>query len=165
MRFLYFTRPVSFLVQAMLLLHVHTILGFQSSCAKEYVSSSLAVMTAGVTSGFTITATDYPGNPCNLGSEMFGFNLLSSESSSHSFISARFNSQWSVTPPNQFEIPLAITSSGTYSVEVVRFGTSGVFEFGHNDICHSADICEQGVVLTQHIMKIRFWSIRLRSQG
>jgi hypothetical protein len=163
MRFLYLTRPVSFLAQAMLLLHVHTILGFQSSCAKEYVSSSLAVMTAGVTSGFTITATDYPGNPCNLGSEMFGFNLLSS--SSHSFISARFNSQWSVTPPNQFEIPLAITSSGTYSVEVVRFGTSGVFEFGHNGICYSADSCEQGVVLTQHITRIRFWVSRLRSQG
>ena len=150
MRFLYLTGPVSFLLQAVLLLHVHTILGFQSSCAKEYVSSSLAVMTAGVTSGFTITATDYPGNPCNLGSEMFGFNLPSSSSS------ARFNSQWLVTPPNQFEIPLAITSSGTYSVEVVRFGTSGGFELGHNDICHSADICEQGVVLTQPITRIRF---------
>lgn len=112
--------PVSFLLHALVLLHIHELFAFQTSCAKEYTSSSLAVMTAGVISSFTITAMDYPGPPCNLGNEMFGFNVRSITGGSP--LVARFNSQWSVTPPNQFNLPLAINSSGTYSAEVVRFG-------------------------------------------
>jgi hypothetical protein len=121
MHFLVRAAPVSFLLHALILLHIHELLAFQTSCAKEYASSSLAVMTAGVISSFTITATDYPGPPCNLGSEMFGFNVRSMITGG-SPLAARFSSQWSVTPPNQFNLPLVINSSGAYSAEVVRFG-------------------------------------------
>ena len=108
------------LLQAALLLDVLGALAFQSTCVKEFAASSLAVMTAGVPSSFTITATDYPGNPCTIGSEMFGINLMPFPGNVS--ISGRFNSQWSVAPPNEFVLPLLITSSGSYSAEIVRFG-------------------------------------------
>lgn len=108
------------LIQVFLLGGVHEIVAFQSTCATAFVASSLEVMTAGVSSTFTITAIDYPGNPCTLGSEMFGFTLRQYPESSP--LSPRSSSQWSVSPPNQFSLPLAITSSGNYRAEVVRFG-------------------------------------------
>jgi hypothetical protein len=110
------------LLQAVLLFDALGVLAFQSTCVKEFAASSLAVMTAGVMSTFTITATDYPGNPCTIGSEMFGFNLMPFPGNVS--LSGRFNSQWSVTPPNQFVLPLLLTSSGAYSAEIVRFGAS-----------------------------------------
>jgi hypothetical protein len=113
-----------FLLHVLFLVDVYQIIAFQSTCANNFAASSLEVITAGIGSAFTITATDYPGHPCTLGSELFGFNLKS-PSGNFSLLS-RSSSQWSVTPPNQFILPFsAITSSGIYSAEVVRFGKRG----------------------------------------
>ena len=154
---------VSFLIHAIMLLDVPQNFAFQSSCAKEFACSSLAVMTAGATSVFTITSTDYPGITCNLGSEMFGFNLKSF--SGNSSLAARSNSQWSVTPPHQFVIPLTISTSGIYSAEVVRYGKSSVFAGKRLDLTvrfalavwpFSTDSFEQGVASMQRITRTRF---------
>ena len=111
----------SFLLHVFFLADVYQVIAFQSTCANNFAASSLEVITAGIGSAFTITATDYPGHPCTLGSELFGFNLK--PLSGNFSLSARSSSQWSVTPPNQFVLPFsAITSSGIYSAEVVRFG-------------------------------------------
>lgn len=112
--------PVLVLLHFLLQAVANENVDFQSTCAKNFIASSLAVMTAGISSTFTITATDYPGIPCTLGSEMFGFTLRQYPESY--LLSPRSSSQWSVTPPNQFVLPLSITASGIYSTEVVRFG-------------------------------------------
>jgi hypothetical protein len=141
--------PLLFL-QAVVLCDALGVLAFQSTCVKEFAASSLAVMTAGVMSTFTITATDYPGNPCTIGSEMFGFNLMPFPGNVS--LSGRFNSQWSVTPPNQFVLPLLLTSSAVYSAEIVRFGASTLV---HRITLRISPLnLEQAAALAPHITKI-----------
>ena len=120
MRFVRWNPPVALFLPALLLVTVFKTLALDPACANQFTASSLAVMTAGATSAFTITATDYPGNPCTLASETFGFDLMPF-SGNYSF-AGRDISQWSVTPPNQFVLPLAVTASGVYRAQIVRLG-------------------------------------------
>jgi len=149
MSYLFWQPLAALLLHALLLVDVYNTLALDVACANQFAASSLAVMTAGVTSTFTITATDYPGNPCTLGSETFGFDLMPF-SGNYSF-AGRDNSQWSVTPSNQFVLPLAVTASGVYSAQIVRLGK--LFVQQHR--CR-ADALVQGWVLMQPITKIRF---------
>ena len=120
MRLVRWNPPVALFLPALLLVTVFKTLALDPACANQFAASSLAVMTAGATSAFTITATDYPGNPCTLASETFGFDLMPF-SGNYSF-AGRDISQWSVTPPNQFVLPLAVTASGVYRAQIVRLG-------------------------------------------
>jgi hypothetical protein len=141
MRFSRWIVPLPICLQSILIVCVREVIALQTTCASRFEASSLAVITAGVASSFTIIATDYPGPSCTIDSEIFGLELM--PFTGRFALEGGLASQWSVSPPNQFVLPFAVTASGTYSTQIFRYGDP----MGFCLIIIGADIFGPGVGL------------------